>query len=124
MRGIRAAFLLAAGAAAIQSCGSSTDGASHAAPSGGTAGAMPDAGAGSSAGGVSGTGAGGTAPGAAGQTVGASGAAGEGGAAGGGASDAHPLTYVWQLSYDQSYAAHVAVDSKGAAVVSGTFFDS
>jgi hypothetical protein len=32
--------------------------------------------------------------------------------------------YLWQLSYDQSFAAHVAIDSKGAAIVSGTFFDT
>jgi hypothetical protein len=30
----------------------------------------------------------------------------------------------WQLFYDRSFAAHVAVDSTGAAIVSGTFFDA
>jgi hypothetical protein len=31
-------------------------------------------------------------------------------------------TFDWQVSYGQSYAAHVEVDSKGAAIVSGTLF--
>jgi hypothetical protein len=34
------------------------------------------------------------------------------------------LAYAWQVSYDRSYAAHVEVDSKGAAIVSGTIFDA
>jgi hypothetical protein len=39
------------------------------------------------------------------------------------ASDAAaPGTPLWQVFYDRSFAAHVEVDSKGAAVVSGTFF--
>jgi hypothetical protein len=32
--------------------------------------------------------------------------------------------YLWQLPYGRSFAAHVAVDSTGAAIVSGTFFEA
>jgi hypothetical protein len=32
--------------------------------------------------------------------------------------------YLWQVYYGRSFAAHVAVDSAGAAIVSGTFFDA
>jgi hypothetical protein len=32
--------------------------------------------------------------------------------------------HLWQVYYGRSFAAHVAVDSAGAAIVSGTFFDS
>jgi hypothetical protein len=32
--------------------------------------------------------------------------------------------YEWQLFYDRSFAAHVEVDARGAAIVSGTFFDT
>lgn len=35
-----------------------------------------------------------------------------------------PLRYLWQVYYGRSFAAHVAVDSVGAAIVSGTFFDA
>jgi hypothetical protein len=31
-------------------------------------------------------------------------------------------TFLWQVFYDRSFAASVAVDSKGGAIVSGTFF--
>src|SRR5882757_5753025 len=31
-------------------------------------------------------------------------------------------TPLWQVFYDRSFAAHVEVDSKGAAIVSGTIF--
>jgi hypothetical protein len=34
------------------------------------------------------------------------------------------LRYVWQVPFDRSYAAHVEVDSHGAAIVSGSFFDT
>lgn len=40
------------------------------------------------------------------------------------ASVARQRRYDWQVFYDRSFAAHVEVDSKGAAVVSGTFFDT
>ncbi|HEX4339286.1 MAG TPA: hypothetical protein VH062_25435 [Polyangiaceae bacterium] len=36
----------------------------------------------------------------------------------------HPLRFVWQRDYGQSYAAHVETDSMGAAIVSGTLFDT
>jgi hypothetical protein len=122
MRRIRAAVFLAAGAVAVQSCGSSTDTASKTMPNGGTGGALPEAGASSTEGGMTGAGAGGLPGGGAAGAVGESGASGEGGAAG--QSSALQMMFAWQVSYDQSYAAHVAVDSQGAAIVSGTFFDS
>jgi hypothetical protein len=122
---MRAAVFLAAGTIAIQSCGSSTDTASKAMPNAGTGGALPEAGASSTEGGMAGAATGGATGGGAAAAVGesgASGASGEGGAAG--QSNGPQLKFAWQVSYDQSYAAHVAVDSQGAAIVSGTFFDS
>jgi hypothetical protein len=57
--------------------------------------------------------------------------AGSGGATGGADSGADadtsgpPLfSFAWQRSYGQSYAAHVEADAMGAAIVSGTIFDT
>src|SRR5450432_1750660 len=121
MRRIRAALFFVAGAVALQSCGSSTDTAPHPTASGGTSGTGGLGGTGpSSAAGMAGAELGGMPNGAAAGAVGDSGAAGQGGAAG----DAAHSVFAWQVSYGQSYAAHVAVDSTGAALVSGTIFDS
>ena len=117
MRLARVAIGFAASVALAQACSSHSTHDSEAPDSGASAAGV--AGQGNGIGGAGGTSAG-AAPNQA-----AAGVTGEGGEAGGEVVDAGPHpAFTWQVSYGQSYAAHVAVDSTGAAIVSGSFFDS
>ncbi|HEX3776152.1 MAG TPA: hypothetical protein VHV51_16890 [Polyangiaceae bacterium] len=120
MRRLWSVIFFAAGALVAQSCSGSSDHGSNGAASSGAGGKQADGGpdsSGGSAGGASRAGSGGTA------VAGEAGTSAEGGASGAVGSGA-PLSLAWQLSYGQSYAAHVAVDSAGAAIVSDSMFDS
>ncbi len=120
MRLARVAVGIAFSIALAQACSSHSTHDSEVPPDSGSAPAAGTAGRGNSNGGVGGKANADAAPNEA-----AAGVTSEGGEGGGEVVDAGPhAVFTWQLSYGQSYAAHVAVDSQGAAIVSGSFFDS
>ncbi len=126
MEKLRSAACISAAFTLIYACSSS----SHDGGGGASAGiggvAAGSGGVGGAHGGAAGQGEplGGSNAGGSTSAAGAAGAEAEAGAAG----SAEPVgareAFAWQVSFGQSYAAHVAVDSQGAALVSGTMFDS